>query len=340
MNYFRGHRFRGRVVVEYGEPIMISKALEQTYRQSRRAGYQGLLTQVEDGMRSVIVTAASYEDLKLIHTARRLYQRSSTRTTTKEKQDLSRRFAAAYRVLRDRYESEFPEELKTIQDRLEEYQDALDTWGLRDYQVTNLDIPYASLFYSFFHGAIVMLLASIPSLILNAPVGFAARYWSKKEAKKDLKASRVKLAARDVLLSKKILFSFVAVPSLWVFYAVLLWIFTPLEKRTIIVLLLCCPIFSYMGVMAVEAGMTDVKDLRPAFLKLLPGFKKEGLRIATMRTDLQKEVRRLVKKYGPELGPIYYEKSASWEVNVRKSASVSRLVDMTSETPSKAEKNE
>lgn len=98
-------------------------------------------------------------------------------------------------------------------------------------------------------------------------VGFAAKYWSFKEAQKDLKNSRVKLAARDVLLSKKIMFSFVAVPVLYLTYGILLLVFTRLQVRTILVLLLCCPIFSYIGVMAVESGMVDFKDLRPAFLR-------------------------------------------------------------------------
>lgn len=89
------------------------------------------------------------------------------------------------------------------------------------------------------------------SLVLNFPVGVAANYWAYKEAKKDLKASRVKLAARDVLLSKKILFSLAAVPILWVSYAVLAFCFTSLETRTIIVLFLCCPLFSYIGMCCV-----------------------------------------------------------------------------------------
>jgi hypothetical protein len=67
------------------------------------------------------------------------------------------------------------------------------------------------------------------------------------QAEKDLKASRVKIAARDVLLSKKIVFSIMAVPVLWITYALLLCIFTRWEKRTIFVLFLACPAFSYVG---------------------------------------------------------------------------------------------
>ena len=95
-----------------------------------------------------------------------------------------------------------------------------------------------------------------------------------------MKASRVKLAARDVLLSKKIVFSLMAVPALWVSYAILLWMFTSMQTRTIVVLFLCCPFFSYIGVMGVQAGMVDLKDLRPAFLRLLPAFRVQVYTIA------------------------------------------------------------
>lgn len=326
-NYFRGHRFRGRVVVEFGSPINITKEVSDVYRESKRSGYQSLLQQVEDGMRSVIVTASDYNELKLIHAARRLYQHSSTGTPTKIKQDLARRFSMGYKLIREKYgDNNMPQDIKDIQVKLEAYLDKLDHWGLKDYQLINndMEISFFKMLYIFVHGAVILILASIPSLILNAPVGTAAHIWSNREAKKDLKASRVKLAARDVLLSKKILFSLVAVPVLWVTYAILLLSFTSLEVRTVVVLFICCPLFSYLGVMAVEASMVDLKDLRPAFLRMLPAFREQAPEIHKMRVNLQKDVRQLVKKYGPELGAIYYDKTNAWEQAFRKS-NISKL---------------
>ncbi len=46
LNYFRGHRFRGRVVVEFGEPIHITKEHFQQYKTSKRTAYQNLLSEV------------------------------------------------------------------------------------------------------------------------------------------------------------------------------------------------------------------------------------------------------------------------------------------------------
>jgi glycerol-3-phosphate O-acyltransferase / dihydroxyacetone phosphate acyltransferase len=207
-------------------------------------------------MRSVIVTATDYNELKLIHTARRLFPRNPTNLSTKAKQDLARRFSTAYKLIREQYGSNLPSDLVELQKRLTHYQDQLDHWGLKDYQLlpSNLETSFSKLLYTFLHGLLILTLASIPSLLLNFPVGIAAHYWAEKEAKKDLKASRVKVAARDVLLSKKIVFSLVAVPVLWVSYAVVLLLVAKWQLKTIIVVFLSCPLFSYLGVMAVEAG--------------------------------------------------------------------------------------
>lgn len=190
-------------------------------------------------------------------------------------------------------------------------------WGLRDYQVNRLDVPFRTRLYTYLHMAVVIILASIPSIFLNAPVGIAASYWASSEAKKDLEASRVKLAARDVLLSKKIYFSLIAVPVLWLTYAVLLTVVAKWQVRTVVVFLLSCPLFSYLGIMGVGAGMVDLRDLRPAFLRLLPPFRKVVQTLPETRAQLQKDVRTAVRKYGPALGALYYDRNPGWESSVR-----------------------
>jgi hypothetical protein len=116
LTYFRGHRFRGRLVVEFGQPIYVSKSVSNTYSKSKRLAYGALLEQVASGMRSVIVTAPDYTSLKLIHTFRRLYQRSSTSMSTKVKQDLARRWSAGYRLMKDKYKDESTGEVVFPQD--------------------------------------------------------------------------------------------------------------------------------------------------------------------------------------------------------------------------------
>ena len=59
LNYFRGHRFRGRVVVEYGAPLKITADMMRTYKESKRKGYQELLDQV----RTSIVYLSLYDEI-------------------------------------------------------------------------------------------------------------------------------------------------------------------------------------------------------------------------------------------------------------------------------------
>lgn len=121
---------------------------------------------------------------------------------------------------------------------------------------------YLRLFYTIAHALLVFTLATMPTLVLNAPVGVIARVVSSREQKKALAASRVKIEAKDVVMSKKITLSIVLVPTLWITYAVLLLKYTSLRPETVLVLFLCCPLFSYIGVMATEAGMVDFKDIK------------------------------------------------------------------------------
>ena len=100
LNYFQAHRWRGRAVVEYGEPIYIDPNTLSSYKAGgteKRNVCNELLDRIQDSMKSVIVSTPDYETLQLIHTARRLYQRNGLRG--KEKQDLARRFAAGYNRL-------------------------------------------------------------------------------------------------------------------------------------------------------------------------------------------------------------------------------------------------
>jgi glycerol-3-phosphate O-acyltransferase/dihydroxyacetone phosphate acyltransferase len=100
LNYFRSHRWRGRAVVEYGEPIYIDPSTLNAYKAGgteKREVCNGLIDRIGDSMRSVIVSAPDYDSLQIIHTARRLYQRRGLKGA--EKQELARRFAEGYKML-------------------------------------------------------------------------------------------------------------------------------------------------------------------------------------------------------------------------------------------------
>ena len=71
--------------------------------------------------------------------------------------------------------------------------------------------------------------------------------------------------------------------------------------------------------------MNDLKDLRPAFLRLLPNFREIAPELPKKRAELVEEVRRLVKKYGPELGAVYTDPTRNWEQAVKRSSTIANL---------------
>jgi hypothetical protein len=77
-----------------------------------------------------------------------------------------------------------------------------------------------------------------------------------------------KVEARDVRLSKMISVCVIGVPILWVVYAVLMLMFG-FSLKHIGLYLFWCPFFSYLAVIATEAGMVDLKDLKPLLLRLM-----------------------------------------------------------------------
>lgn len=311
LTYFRGHRFRGRVTVEFGTPVTVDDAMMKVYENDKREACNTFLHRVEDGMRSVIVTAPNYNIMQLIFTARRLFQRSGVRLSAKETLDLNRRFAEGYKIL-----STIPEASKDMEElhkKLDDYNKTLKIMGLKDHQVpfiawwTIHDVIGSALY-----GFLIFALASIPSFVLNAPVGLLARSVAMGEQRKALEGSKVKVAARDVLLSKKIQFSIVAVPVLWLVYLLAAILFTDWYWSSIILLLLSFPLFSFFGVRSVEAGIIELKTVRPLFYRLLPSHKKIQDELPKKRADLQKEVREFVKKYKTQLGKLAEPVKLDW----------------------------
>ena len=218
----------------------------------------------------------------------------------------------------------------------------MEDLGIKDYQVPTLDVTHDTLEdapvskltrslsmsldekqteimmqdvgvpYRIAHMMFTIFLALIPAVLLNLPIGLLSNIYAEAKRKKALANSTVKIKGMDVLLSEKVIFCIVMVPTLWIFYAVIAVLFTPMDARTIAMLFFSMPIFSYVGIMATEAGMVDFKDLKPHIAKLDPSKRKRIRSLPMMRLRLVKELRNFVKEFGPTLGELYYEKDVDW----------------------------
>lgn len=115
------------------------------------------------------------------------------------------------------------------------------------------------------------------------------------------------------MLTEKIVFCLVMVPTLWVIYGFLMYFFTELKTSAIILFLLLIPLFSYAGIVVVEAGMVDWKDLKPYAVRLHPSTRARLAALPRTRRELQQDLRDFIRKLGPALGEIYYGKNLDWK---------------------------
>lgn len=63
LNYFRTHRWRGKAIVEYGDPVYIDPSTLKDYvagGEKKRAVCNDMLERIRDSMRSVIVSMPEY----------------------------------------------------------------------------------------------------------------------------------------------------------------------------------------------------------------------------------------------------------------------------------------
>ena len=56
---------------------------------------------------------------------------------------------------------------------------------------------------------------------------------------------------------------------------------------------------SYSGIIVVEAGIVDWKDLRPFFMRILPSTRKRLAAMPGIRKSLQDDLRAFIKSIGP-----------------------------------------
>jgi glycerol-3-phosphate O-acyltransferase / dihydroxyacetone phosphate acyltransferase len=342
LNYFQAHRWRGRAVVEFGRPIRINPATLKAYvagGRDRRKVCTELLERVQDSMKSVIVSAPDYETLQVIHTARRLYQRKGQTMEPSAKQDLNRRFAEGYKRLLLMTDGNPPKEWLELQDRLIAYHRELTHLGIKDYHVPALNhghsehekvdgdviLGYMDTVYQILHLLLLLLLAAVPTLFINLPIGVLAGMHSESRRKVLLSQSKVKVRAYDVVLTEKILFCIVMIPCLWTLYGFLLYYCTDMDGPTLALTISSMPLFAYVGIIVTEAGMVDANYLRPWVMKLFPSSRKRLAALPETRLNLQRDLRRFIKKLGPVLGEIYYKKDLDWGVIQEKARAAAAL---------------
>jgi glycerol-3-phosphate O-acyltransferase/dihydroxyacetone phosphate acyltransferase len=177
-----------------------------------------------------------------------------------------------------------PKEWLQLQERILAYSRELSDLGIKDYQVPGLDRQHKELEYD---GDAVIRETRLTYHIFHLVF--------------------------VLLIAAVIVLCIVLVPSLWCFYGLAMYFLTDMDGPTLALAIMSLPLFSYIGVVTAEAGVVDLKDIKPYVIRLFPSARRRMSALPETRRQLQTDLRSFVKEIGPKLGEIYYKKDIDWE---------------------------
>lgn len=311
MNYFHAHKFRSRAVVEFGTPLEVPPELVEAYTNGdRREAIGKMLEIIYNALVAVTVTSPDYDTLMLIQAVRRLYNPTNRPLPLPMVVELNRRLVKGYTQYKD------DPRIVSLKKNVMDYHRKLLALNVRDHQLEYASFSIHQVVGMLLYRITKLLLLSagvLPGLILFAPVFIVGKVISIRKAREALAESTVKVQARDVLATWKILVAMALAPTLYTFYTVAFTIWTYYNRvggrvpesiplwAIVIFGYIFFPTITYAALRFGEVGMDIVKSLRPLVLALNPSSGNSLVQLRLKRAELSKEVTNLINELGPVL---------------------------------------
>lgn len=310
LNYFHAHRFRSRVVVEYGKPIRVTKKDSEMYEQNPRDVVNKLIDLITLRLKEVTVTCDDFDTLMVIQAARRLYT-----SVNREHIPLPLVVEMNRRLMKGYQKYSHREDVKQLKENVYQYNKMLMAMSLHDHQVEDLTssnrLVVSLRFVKRLSVMIFFLLLSLPGVFMFAPVFIVSRSISKKKAAEALAGSVVKIKANDVISSWKIMVALGLAPALYIFWAAIAcWLLrsaSDLVKKLIplpilfIAMYLWMVLTTYASLRTGESCVDTYKSLKPLLYSML-SHDLDVVQIEQLkqtRRKLAHEVTEFCERYGP-----------------------------------------
>lgn len=313
MNYFHPNKFRSRAVIEFGNPITISPELVELYKtggESKRQAVASLLDNVTDALRAVTVNSPDWETHMVIQAARRLYRPAGRKIPLPLVVELNRRLLDGYMQYKDR------PAIVELKDNVIKYNQTLKSMGIQDHQVETASLSTLTILGRILSRTLKLVTLAIPALpgtIMFLPIFVATRRISQKKAAEALKGSTVKIQAKDVIATWKLLVAMGLAPVVYFLYSILFvsiasWYGILPNVSRILLVFACFPLVclvSYSALVLGETGMDIFKSLPPLFMALSPTHQNSLAELQAERRALVLEITDIVQSLGPSLYPTF-----------------------------------
>ncbi|CAD8112845.1 unnamed protein product [Paramecium sonneborni] len=301
LNYFKGHKFRSKVIIEFGVPYEVSQELIDLYAKNKREAISNLLYEIESQLKTVTIQAPTYSDLSAVMIVRSLYLPDKARLSPQDNLELVKRFSSAF------YKLENHPEVKEVVSQVKMYNYKLKALGVYDYQVmrmeknTIMDI-YKIAFDLFM--ALFSLSFALPGYIMTIPISILLNTYTERERQKALANSKVKLSGKDVIASYKILASIMIVPAAIAIYTVLFhyalkkWNFISKEKQLKLTLIffLLWPFYITAMIRSNDGLIRHSRKVKSQILFFL--YQSKYRKLKKQREQLQDKIRKMVDMLG------------------------------------------
>lgn len=248
----------------------------------------------------------------MIQAVRRLYNPKGSKLPLGLVVELNRRLALGY----DKYKDN--PRVVSLRKAVMKYDKDLRALNIRDHQVEYGKLPVYKILWLLFERTTklaILSIAVIPGVVLFAPIFITGKLISIRKAKEALAASQVKVKARDVIATWKLLVALALAPTLYTIYVIILTIWTwenriggrvpkglPLFYVPLIAYIVL-PAITYGSLRFGEIGMDIFKSLRPLMVALNPSSGNTLVKLRQRRAALAAEVTELVNSLGPEMFP-------------------------------------
>ncbi|KAI9265571.1 hypothetical protein BY458DRAFT_540483 [Sporodiniella umbellata] len=295
LNYFHPHRFRSRVTVSYGRPITVQEKWVQNYGKGgllKRKAICSLLEAGYLGLQKVTVNAPNPSLLRTMEMFQCLYQQP-------EQLSLNKTVELKRELLLNHRRFERDSQWTDILERIRAYQNSLKYFGLTDYHITQVHISTPSalllLLYRFLKFSIFAILG-FPSLFIHSPLLILSLVVSQRKRKEALACSSVKITARDVLATWKILVTSLGLPVLYALYSWIFWTYCVQHDywQSLWVFLWILLPFQYGSILIVDKAIDIYRSLVPLMFALR--YPNESIELWNMRCVLSETVTHFVMR--------------------------------------------
>lgn len=203
------------------------------------------------------------------------------------------------------------------------YNGKLRAVGISDHQVQHAKKHPLRAFVLFWYRVLKLLVLTLfvlPGTLLFAPVFGACKLYSKKKAKEALAASNVKIQARDVMATWKLLVAMAVAPAVYVLYVCigLYWYsasncsgYLPsgIRKRYLVIAqFIFYPTVTYAALRFGEVAMDIFKSLGPLWKMMNPFSNSELAKLQSRREQLAIRVNDIINTLGPEMYEDFHAK--------------------------------